>query len=322
MSSQTNLVKYKTWIIYSAACMLLCSAAAFIMNQRLYAYASCNYISIDFIYISCVMLTVHLGCALQFGRNKIPTLIAREFFFFTMIINLLMLAVHSAQWTPFAPIDHYLADWDLLLKINTPELLSWTEQHIYTKQILWLAYDSLSAQLFLLPLIVILTQRYYLLREHYALLLITGILGFTFYYFFPTTAPASIFSSPYFTLDQRATGLKFLAIHQHIEPSTSQGGMIAMPSFHVIWAWLSQYLLREWPLAFYTLLPVNLCLVSACVLLGWHYGVDILSSMIVLVISHWICAQSIQPRQWTMRRIIHWSTSKRRKASRKNHARI
>ncbi len=322
MPRQAKLVQHKTLIIYFSALMLLSSLAAFIINTRFYAYTGCIYVSIDFIYISCVTFAMYLGCVLHFGRNKIPTLILREFFFFTMVINILMLGVNSAQWTPFLPIDLYLIRWERLVKIDTPELLNWTAHHTTIKQILCFCYDSLAVQLFILPFLIILTQRFYLLREHYALLFISGLIGFTFYYFFPTTAPASVFNSPYFTADQHSTGLKFIEIHQHIPPSTNQGGMIAMPSFHVIWAWLSQYLLREWSLAFYTLLPINLCLVIACVMLGWHYGVDILSSVIVLVISHWICAQGIQPRQWTMSRIIKWATSKRSKSGSENHTSI
>jgi len=122
-------------------------------------------------------------------------------------------------------------------------------------------------------------------HEFYFLLLVSMIIGFVFYYFFPTMAPSSVIDSPYFLEEQRATALKFSQIHHYLQPTTIEGGLIAMPSFHVIWAYLCLYALRGWPILCGILFPVNCLLALACILLGWHYPIDLVGSIVVILMS-------------------------------------
>ena len=68
-------------------------------------------------------------------------------------------------------------------------------------------------------------------------------------------------------------------------PTTNEGGLIALPSFHAIWAMLSVYLFKEWPVACFSLLSINIVLVASCILLGWHYPLDILGAFVTLGVS-------------------------------------
>ena len=154
------------------------------------------------------------------------------------------------------------------------------------KMLLEFTYNTLPYQMSYIPMLIIASGRTKYIREYYFLFLISAIIGFSFYYFFPSTAPASIIKSNYFSTAQYATSLKFMQIHQHIQPTTIDGGMIALPSFHTIWAWFCLYLLRGWPVVFFIMLPVNLLLVASCVLLGWHYPMDILGGIVVILLSH------------------------------------
>ena len=151
---------------------------------------------------------------------------------------------------------------------------------------IFLIYQSIIYQLICLPLIMILFKRFQLVREYYFLLVSTLLIGFVFYYFFPTTAPASTIDSPYFLMMQKATGLKFQQIHHNIPPTTLDGGLIALPSFHVVWAYLSIYLLRGWPIFCWLLFPINGLLALSCVLLGWHYPIDLIGSAVVIILAH------------------------------------
>jgi membrane-associated phospholipid phosphatase len=119
------------------------------------------------------------------------------------------------------------------------------------------------------------------------------LIGFIVYYFFPTTAPASVLHSDYFIKEQLATGLKFTQIHQYIQPTTLDGGLIAFPSFHVIWAWLCLYLIRSWFVVFYVFLFINILLIFSCVMLGWHYFLDIILSFLILLFCHYLLALTI-----------------------------
>jgi membrane-associated phospholipid phosphatase len=148
----------------------------------------------------------------------------------------------------------------------------------------------------ILPLFVIFTGRFYLIRKYYFYLLCTALIGFGFYYFFPTTAPASVFNHSLFFQEQIDTGLKFKQIHQFMSPTTNNGGLIALPSFHMIWAILCVNLIKKWTIPYVVLSIVNLLLISSCVLLGWHYITDIVGGLIVLLISYYLFKHSqIEP---------------------------
>lgn len=199
---------------------------------------------------------------------------------------IIAVATISVQLTPFPVIDQYIVRLEASVGINISSIVSWTNDHPLLKTWLGTIYDSLAYQMSIIPLLVLFSCRFHLLREYYFLLLSTVLIGFGFYYFFPTAAPASIFNHDLFESSQIATGLKFSELHRHIVPTTNEGGLIAFPSFHAIWAILCVNLLREWPIPCIILAVINTVLIAACVLLGWHYVTDIVGSLIVLFVSY------------------------------------
>ena len=119
-------------------------------------------------------------------------------------------------------------------------------------------------------------------------LLISYFIGTLIYYFFPTIAPAALFHSPLFTFQEHDTYIKFYEIHHHLMPTTTQGGMIAFPSFHVIWASLLIYVTRPRWWLFLPLLAWNAILISSTMLLGWHYLADALCGIVLAAGSIWV----------------------------------
>lgn len=203
-----------------------------------------------------------------------------------LVMGVIALLTNAVQFTPFTPIDRYLIAIDHALGINTSLLIEWTSKHPWLQYILAQIYDSLPLQMAILPIAVAISGKFHILREYFCLMLVSALIGFVFYYFFPTTAPASNIASPWFGTLQHATGIKFSEIHHHLAPSTIEGGMIALPSFHTIWAWLCIYLVRSWFFALIVILPLNLLLIISCVLLGWHYFVDIIGGLVVILTTH------------------------------------
>ena len=274
------------YIVYAVLLLSLLSACALAFNFFYSHYPGNNYSPGGIRPIILSLILVYVGLCLQFGHKSEPIKILREVFFFYIIIAVMAIATTAVQYTPFSTIDTKILAFETYLHINTKMLIEWTQTKPGLKLVLEKVYNTLPYQIGYIPLILIVTRRWNYVREFYFLMLVSTIIGFSIYYFFPTIAPASIIASRYFSNEQYATAIKFTQIHYHIQPTTFDGGMISFPSFHVIWAWFCLYALRAWSLALIFMLPVFLLLFASCVLLGWHYLVDLVGSILIIGITH------------------------------------
>ena len=276
----------KNCFAYQAIVIVLLSLIAFAINHFIYQYPGNLYIPSGTILVLIQLPLMYAGFYMLYGHAGKMTRMVKEGGYFFGIIALVGLITNAVQYTPFPTIDQHLLAFESFFNIDTQSIITWTHANPVFKSWLETVYISLPYQLYYIPFFVIAAGRTDLMREHYFLLITTALIGFTFYYFFPTTAPASVLNSPYFSEAQRATYLKFYQLHHYIQPSTQDGGLIALPSFHVIWAWLGLYLLRAWPVAFMLLLPINIVLTASCVLLGWHYFIDLAGAVVVILFAH------------------------------------
>lgn len=275
--------------IITACLICLLACLAYLINFCFYSYSGNNYFPTNAPLIVLILLLAILGSRLQYDKNGRLVETLQEIFYFFLVFSVIAFATNAIQLTPYQPIDKQLIDLDKMLAFDLTPFVAWTAKHPYWHYLLGIIYDSLNWQMSLLPLSIILARKTQAIREYYCLLLLTTLFGFSVYYFLPTMGPASWLHSAYFFKEQYATGIKFNEIHQHLPISTNEGGLIAMPSFHTIWAWLCLYLVRGWRLIFYLLLPINLLLIASCVLLGWHYCVDLIGSLVMLLPAHAIC---------------------------------
>lgn len=273
---------------YLCGLMLILSVIAQLINYFIYQFPGNNFFPDESLLLLFSIILINIGLVLLYGTESRVTLCGVELFYFFLIMVVITLATNAIQYTPFPTIDQKIVSFEQHCNINMNTLLTWTHKHPRFKNLLGIIYDTLPYQMSLLPLLAIITGKIHKLREYYFLLLCTTFMGFIIYYFFPTTAPASIIHSPYFSSYQLATGIKFNEIHQHIIPSTKEGGLIAFPSFHTVWALLGLHLVTEWPIAYLLLLLVNIVLVASCVLLGWHYCSDLGLAFILLSIAYYL----------------------------------
>jgi len=267
-------------------CFIFCclSSLALTINVSFYRYPGNNYFPPNTPEISCLLILIYIGACLHSGKSSRLAYTIREIIIFFLIMCVLAIATNAAQYTPFNPIDSHILAWQTHIPFTTEDLLIWNHAHPFIKMCMEVIYDSLTYQMTYLPLFVIMMGHFKRIKEYYFLLLVTGIIGYSIYYFFPTTAPASVIDSAYFNDMQRATGLKFSQIHQYIPPTTLEGGLIAFPSLHVIWAYLCVILVRDWPVLYRILFIINLILAASCVILGWHYVLDVAGSVLVILI--------------------------------------
>lgn len=284
----------KRIFVLTAGSICILSTLACITNNVFFHFPGNNYFPKDALLVAILLPILLIGCCLQFGKTSLYSQIAQEIIYLFLVMSVIALATNAIQYTPFKPIDQHITQLDSTLHIDIKKIMAWTAEHHWLKKILSIIYDSLPYQMSFIPILVIATRQFALIREYYCLLLLSTLIGFSFYYFLPTMGPASLLESPYFTTAQYATGIKFTEIHHYKQPSTLEGGMIALPSFHVIWAWLCLYLVRRWRLIFMFLLPINVLLMASCILLGWHYPVDLLGSFLVLLLTHALGARGLK----------------------------
>ncbi len=271
--------------LFLAFVIFLLSTVAFVVNRVAFHFPGNNYYPPGSLHIGFILALSLAGVRLLWEKDSMFSRLILELNYFFWVLAIITLATNAVQYTPFPPIDTFLISIEKRLSINMAKIVAWTANHPSLRKLLVFSYDSLVYQMAYVPLLFILTRRYDSLHEFYCLLLLSVLIGFLFYYFFPTVAPASMVKSPYFSIFQHATGIKFDEIHQYIPPSTLEGGLIAMPSFHAIWAWLCLYLVRQFYLLAFLLLPLNVLLTASCVLLGWHYVLDLMGSLIVIILT-------------------------------------
>lgn len=260
------------------------SISSLLVNYFIYQYPMNNYFPPGTPLFFVIVLLFYLGLIIFFGKEHTVTHRGLHLFYLITVMSLIALATNATQLTPFAPIDEAIIAFEQQFSIDLPGIIAWTKQHPIVDIILRCTYDTLPYQMCLIPLIILIHGQLKALQDYYFLLLGTTLISFTFYYFYPTTAPASILDSSLFSPYQLATGIKFTQLHQHIKPFTLEGGLIAFPSCHTVWALCCTYLVRQWKAVFITLSMLNSILLCSCVLLGWHYLSDIIAGIFIVLI--------------------------------------
>jgi len=260
----------------------------FTINYLAFHYHGNDYFPSVTFSIGLSLILIWAGLKLQFQRVTVLEHIVKETLIYFLVMSVIAFFTNAIQLTPFKPIDHAILRFESYFSINLVKIIAWTAHHDYFYTILDFTYKTIAVQMGYIPLLIIIGGQYIYAREFFCLLLISALIGFTFYYFFPTMAPASVLHSAYFTTEQHNTGIKFSEIHHYLLPKSSDGGLIALPSFHAIWAWYCVYLVRCWPWAFALLLAFNGLLILSCVLLGWHYVSDLLGSLLIILLTQYI----------------------------------
>lgn len=213
-------------------------------------------------------------------------------FFWCLLSNLVL--TNSIQATPFPPIDATLVKIDQWMGLNTPALMAWTHRHPLLHHVLRFSYNAIVFELLGIPLLLTILCKRNILGTFYIAIMVTLLIGSLIYYFFPTMAPSGIFHSPYFSLSQDDTSIRFHEVHAYLKVTSTNGGLIAFPSFHVIWAILLTNCCRGKKIIFYPMACFNLMVISATVFLGWHYLTDVIAGFILAMAGIWFAA-------WTYR---------------------
>ncbi|MEO5897261.1 MAG: phosphatase PAP2 family protein [Vicinamibacterales bacterium] len=242
------------------------------------------------------MTVAAIGWMAHFSRPGRPSEwpIAESLVVF-VLIALCCCVVTPAQYLAVAlkrPLaDAWLAHADSLVGISVPEAVLWTKSHPRFASILLLSYISLMPQ-FVAPIVVL--GLYYRDRDalweyafNFHVCLVVTLIGLAL---FPAMCAFTYygFESP---IDQTGFIRDFNALRNGTFTDVRLGdleGLITFPSFHVAGAMMVTWAFRNYPRMFVLLVVLNGLMIGSTVLLGPHYAVDILASLVVFATSAWV----------------------------------
>jgi membrane-associated phospholipid phosphatase len=72
------------------------------------------------------------------------------------------------------------------------------------------------------------------------------------------------------------------------------GGTICLPSFHVFWAVVSAHALYSFRLLRYPAILLAALIAVATMTTGWHYGVDVITGLLLAAISTWLATMIVR----------------------------
>jgi len=268
--------------------MFLLGATYILINRLFFQFTGVFYLPMLWVKLSPVMLVlliVSLWAIDISPRMSYFTKAYTIYFFFFVSLAILSTGI---QYTPFPLIDKYLVQIDQLMGFNSIAVINWTYSHPWLQNIFVYCYASLGIQLALIPLVLAILMDKEGISLYYFSMFFAYLIGTTIYYFFPTAGPTVIFHDPNFMPSQHATVLKFLEVHHRLKLTTTAGGMIAFPSFHVIWACLLTYACRNKKWLYYPMILLNIVVIASTVFLGWHYLTDVFGGLLLAVIATWL----------------------------------
>ncbi|MDF1795567.1 MAG: phosphatase PAP2 family protein [Coxiellaceae bacterium] len=216
--------------------------------------------------------------------------IARIFF----VVFFVRLLGSVIQYTPFPRVDNAALIFDQFFSFNTATVFKWSQSQPMIFEWSRLIYNSLAYQLVITPVLLALLGERRSLDIFFIAALFSCLIGFSLYYFFPTTDPAAVFTHANFLTMEYDVLTQFREIHTHQPLTVHTGAIIGFPSFHVISAILVTYLLKNRKIIFIPVCVLNLCVIASTLTLGWHFLADIVGGIIIATISLWFASRTTQ----------------------------
>jgi membrane-associated phospholipid phosphatase len=210
-----------------------------------------------------------------------------------LVLALLLASVLIGPPTQYAaialgrpPIDPWLAAADQYLGLSVSAAVRWTELHPQLLSVLRWAYNSLLPQLFMPVFLLPFFNDREALWEYAWHFLVCSVITVSCLALWPA---ACVFSYEHFT--PLADVQRFVTHFEGVRAGTltvidykQLEGLVSCPSFHVAGAWMVTWAFRRswlWmPLA-----VVNVVMSLSTVMLGLHYGVDLLATAVMVAIS-------------------------------------
>lgn len=216
----------------------------------------------------------------------------------TLLIALLITQAAPTTATFAFPLrDDLWRDLDAHLGISIPAIMAFAERHRTLNSILtscynWSLHPLVLAAIFLPTLLGrrVAAQKFVLANA------LSFLLALPFMLFLPAIGPWvgwHVTASP-MQLQCEAT------IHALRQGSLiikdSFGGIVCLPSFHVFWAVVSAQALYSFRILRYPAMLLAFLITVSTMTTGWHYGVDVLAGLLMMLLSSYLAGVIIYGR--------------------------
>ena len=282
-----RLSREDRWLAACLAAALLVAMVLFAVNARYFRYTGISYFPHEFWWLTFVAVDLAIFGHWIRARSPWSSFVVIGLCFYALIAAVMAVLTTGIQYSPFPRIDYTLARWDAWLGWDTVAVLHWVAQRPVLRKFLDICYSSTELQLVIAPFIPGLAGDRRRLRVLLYGTAYSSIAGSLFYYFFPSSGPAGVFHSPDFLHVQSLTHLKYEQVHGFLPVTTLLGGLIAFPSFHVVWSVLVTYAALPRKRLFQGAVALNTVVIASTVLLGWHYLVDVPAGVLLALASLW-----------------------------------
>lgn len=299
-SFRTDLLKSEKII----ACLFLLAAliiplATEITNSYGHKYDTLQFLSWDVLLPGCAFL-LFLVLKLREHVSYVGSLL---FIVFATGMSTIGLAAGATSIlsSPFGPNDlsHALLHFDLWIGFHQGHIMNWLRHYPGLHFWLQFSYFSITTQVAATALVFAVFRCFKSARLYILTILVCSLVAYVIYYFWPTFAPAYVIHNAIFPQSTAHLIERTQHIRQHLPYQLyPQAGLIAFPSCHVImglagifcWITAAKEVKRIWIKHLFIIISVlsvivNISLIAATVLLGYHYVTDVLASFLIFGIA-------------------------------------
>ncbi|HUX78915.1 MAG TPA: phosphatase PAP2 family protein [Alphaproteobacteria bacterium] len=182
-------------------------------------------------------------------------------------------------------VDSSLVSIDSFFGVHSPSVVFWFQNHKWWNYIFIFFYDTYVYQFPFIILYFGLRGETIILQRFFMQFIIATPLSVIVSIIFPA-AGASVWYgyTPNHELSNALNHL--LQLRQNVLDVTSIDGIVTLPSFHCVMAFIYAYTFRnEKKILFIPILIINLLMIFSCIPIGGHYFVDILAAIPIFLLA-------------------------------------
>lgn len=265
--------KEKLFILLLSTTLIL-AATSQLINEFFYKYPHSHQI-IAWPYFKLFLLTFLIHTSIKTIHPK-SSLFLLFYSYVLLLLSVSNFVTNSIIITPFPLIDKQLQYLDDRFHFSSLQLISFIQHHSLLRIISWRIYFSLIFLLFTTPVLLLLTNQHKKAYQFLNHLLLSVLCAGVFYYFFPSTGPATISDSNYYTTLQHSIYFSFHTMHSSFKKISHAYPFLSAPSIHTTWALLIMYAWRKTLYANKIIIIWAILIIMTTLTTGWHFLTDIL----------------------------------------------